>query len=36
MEKSESLKDEISPEELKKFKELIKGHKNLLFAIGNL
>ncbi len=40
MEKSKSLEDrrryEIVSEELKHFEELIKGHKKLLTAIGNL
>lgn len=40
MAKSENSKDsfryKIVSEELKEFNELIKGHKKLLFAIGNL
>jgi len=36
MEKYESSKDKIGPEKLKKFNKLIKEHKKLLFAIGNL
>ncbi len=40
MAKSENLKDslkyKIVSEELKEFNDLIKGHKKLLIAIGNL
>ncbi|MEM2131092.1 MAG: hypothetical protein QXR96_01080 [Candidatus Woesearchaeota archaeon] len=40
MEKSENLKDEerykIVVEEVLKFKELVKGHRKLLEAIGRL
>ncbi|MFH1126520.1 MAG: hypothetical protein ABIG84_04105 [archaeon] len=40
MEQSENLDDkrryEIVSEELKRFNKLVKGHKKILYAIGNL
>ena len=36
MAKSKNSKDEISKEVVDRFNELVKGHKKLLIAIGNL